>query len=69
MFKQALNVASEQGAKSLEIRAATNLADIWQAQGREAEAHNILAPIYEWFTEGLDTPDLIKARKLLEQLT
>jgi predicted ATPase len=68
-FKQALNVATEQGAKSLEIRAATDLASIWQAQGRNAEAHEVLAPIYEWFTEGFDTPDLIKAKKLLEQLT
>jgi predicted ATPase len=68
-FRQALNVATEQGAKSLEIRAATDLADIWQEQGREAEAHKILTPIYEWFTEGFDTPDLIKAKKLLEQLT
>ena len=68
-FKQALDVATEQGAKSLEIRAATDLAGIWQAQGREAEAHKILTPIYEWFTEGFDTPDLIKAKKLLEQLT
>ncbi len=69
MFKQALNVAADQGAKSLEIRAATDLAGIWQAQGREAEGHKILSPIYEWFTEGLDTPDLMKAKKPLEQLT
>jgi predicted ATPase len=68
-FKQALDVATEQGAKSLEIRAATDLACIWQAQGREVEAHKILTPIYEWFTEGFNTPDLIKAKKLLEQLT
>ncbi len=68
-FKQALNIATDQGAKSLEIRAATDLAGIWKAQGREAEARKILTPIYEWFTEGLDTPDLIKAKKLLEQLT
>jgi predicted ATPase/class 3 adenylate cyclase len=68
-FQQALDVATEQGAKSFEIRAATNLAGIWLAQGREAEAYKILAPVYEWFTEGFDTPDLIKAKKLLEQLT
>ena len=67
-FKQALEVATEQGAKSLEIRAATDLAGIWQAQGREVEAQKILTPIYEWFTEGFDTPDLIKAKNLLEQL-
>ena len=68
-FQQALNVATDQGAKSLEIRAATDLAGICQAQGREAEAHKILTPVYEWFTEGFDTPELIKAKKLLEQLT
>ena len=68
-FKQALNVAIDQGAKSIEIRAATELAGIWKAQGREAEARKILTPVYEWFTEGFDTPDLIKAKKLLEQLT
>jgi predicted ATPase len=68
-FQQALDVATEQGAKSFEIRAATNLASIWQAQGRETEAHKILAPVYEWFTEGFDTPELIKAKKLLDQLT
>jgi len=68
-FQQALDVATEQGAKLFEIRAATNLADILQARGREAEAHKILTPVYEWFTEGFDTPDLNKAKKLLEQLT
>ena len=68
-FQQALDVASEQGAKSFEIRAATNLAGIWKAQGKEAEAHKVLTPIYEWFTEGFDTPDLIRAKKLLVQLT
>ena len=68
-FKQALKAATEQGAKSLEIRAATGLASIWQKQGREDEARKILAPVYEWFTEGFATHDLIKAKKLLEQLT
>jgi predicted ATPase len=67
-FKIALSVAAEQGVKSIEIRAATGLARIWQEQSKEGEAHKILAPVYEWFTEGLNTPDLIEARELLDNL-
>ena len=67
-FKQALDVAAEQGTKSLELRAAIGLASMWLEQGRKDEAKNVLAPIYEWFTEGFDTSDLIKAKKLLAQL-
>jgi predicted ATPase/class 3 adenylate cyclase len=66
MYIQALDIATEQGAKSLELRAAIGLAGIWQKRGRQDEAQKILAPIYERFDEGFDTPDLIEAKALLE---
>jgi predicted ATPase len=56
------------GAKSLELRAATCLAGLWNEQGRRAEAYNLLAPLHGWFTEGFGTADLREARALLEQL-
>jgi predicted ATPase len=65
---KALAVARHQGAKSLELRAAMSLARLWQRQGKGAEAHALLAPIYGWFTEGFDTADLQEARTLLEEL-
>ena len=68
-YRQALAVAERQGAKLMELRAATNLASLWRDQGKRTEAHNLLAPIYGWFTEGFDTPDLKEAKALLEQLT
>jgi predicted ATPase len=52
----------------MELRAATNLASLWRDQGKRAEAHDLLAPIYGWFTEGFDTLDLKEAKALLEQL-
>jgi len=57
-FQQALTVARHQHAKSLELRAATSLARLWQQQGKRAEAYALLAPLYAWFTEGFDTADL-----------
>ena len=66
---QALAVARHQQAKSLELRAATSLSRLWQQQGKRAEAHQLLAEIYGWFTEGFDTPDLQVAKTLLEELT
>ena len=51
-----------------ELRAATSLARLWRDQGRRAEARDLLAPVYGWFTEGLDEPDLVTARRLLEEL-
>jgi predicted ATPase len=68
-FERALDVARRQGAKSLELRAATSLAVSWRDRGLCREARELLAPIYGWFTEGLDTPDLRGARMLLESLT
>jgi predicted ATPase len=67
-FCQALDVARHQQAKSLELRAAMSLARLWQRQGKYAEAHALLAPIYGWFTEGFDTADLQEAKALLEAL-
>ncbi len=57
-----------QQAKSLELRAATSLACLWHAEGREREAYDVLAPVYEWFTEGFDTADLQDAKALLNEL-
>jgi len=66
---QALSIARQQQTKSLELRAAMSLARLWQRQGKCAEARQLLAPIYGWFTEGFDTADLQEARVLLETLT
>ena len=57
-----------QQAKSLELRAAMSLARLWQGQGKRTEAHQLLAEVYGWFTEGFDTADLQEARALLEAL-
>jgi predicted ATPase len=67
-FQQALAIARRQQAKSWELRAATSLARLWQQQGKRAEAYDLLAPIYGWFTEGFDTADLQEAKALLEEL-
>jgi predicted ATPase len=68
-FHQALDVARRQQAKSWELRAATSLARLWQRQGKRNEAHQLLAEIYGWFTEGFDTADLQEAKTLLEELS
>ena len=65
---QALDIARQQQAKSLELRAATSLSRLWQQQGKRDEARELLAPVYGWFTEGFDTADLQEARTLLEEL-
>jgi DNA-binding SARP family transcriptional activator/predicted ATPase len=65
---RALEIARGQGAKSLELRAAGALAGVWARSGREAEARELLLPLYRWFTEGLETPDLKAARTLLFSL-
>ncbi len=68
-FRHAIDIARRQQAKSLELRAAMSLSRLWQSQGKRAEARQLLAEIYDWFTEGFDTADLQEARALLEELT
>ncbi|MDQ3012571.1 MAG: hypothetical protein M3X11_17905, partial [Acidobacteriota bacterium] len=63
-----IEIAQRQSAKSWELRAATSLARLWQQQGKTAEARQMLAEIYDWFTEGFDTADLKEAKALLEEL-
>jgi predicted ATPase len=67
-FLKAIEIARHQQAKSLELRAVTSLARLWQQQGKRKEAYEMLAGIYSWFTEGFDTKDLQEARALLEAL-
>ena len=67
-FREALEVARQQQAKMLELRAATSLARLWRHQSKPREAHDLLASVYEWFTEGFDTSDLKEAKALLEEL-
>jgi predicted ATPase len=67
-FQQALTIARRQQAKAWELRAAMSLSRLWQQQGKPAEARALLAPIYDWFTEGFDTADLQDARALLQAL-
>jgi class 3 adenylate cyclase/predicted ATPase len=67
-FQRALDVARRQEAKALELRAAMSLSRLWQQQGKRAEAHALLAPVYGWFTEGFDTADLQEAKTLLDAL-
>jgi class 3 adenylate cyclase/tetratricopeptide (TPR) repeat protein len=68
LLEESLAVANNQKARSLELRAAADLARLHRDQGRLAEARDLLAPIYGWFTEGFDTPDLKEAKALLEEL-
>ena len=68
-FQKAIDIARQQQAKSWELRASTSLARLWQQQGKQREAHQMLAEIYGWFTEGFDTKDLQEAKALLEELT
>jgi tetratricopeptide (TPR) repeat protein len=68
-YHRALAIAREQGSRSFELRAATSLARLWRDQGKRAEARDLLAPVYGWFTEGFATQDLIDAKALLEELS
>ncbi|MGO9327256.1 MAG: AAA family ATPase, partial [Steroidobacteraceae bacterium] len=67
-FERALAVARAQQAKSWELRAAMSMARLWRDQGKRDEAHDLLAPVYGWFTEGFDTLDLKEAKALLDEL-
>jgi predicted ATPase len=68
-FQHALDIARNQQAKSFELRTATSLARLWQQQGKRQEAHDLLASVYHWFTEGFDTADMMDAKALLEELS
>jgi predicted ATPase len=67
-FAQAIAIAQNQQAKSFELRTATSLARLWQQHGKRQEAYDLLAPVYNWFTEGFDTADLQDAKALLDEL-
>jgi predicted ATPase len=67
-FEHALSVARAQQAKSWELRAAMSMARLWRDQGKPQQAHDLLAPVYGWFTEGFDTLDLKEAKALLDEL-
>ena len=67
-FLKAIEIARNQQAKSLELRAATNLSRLWQQEGKQKEAHRMLSEVYDWFTEGFDTKDLQEAKALLNAL-
>jgi predicted ATPase len=69
LFNKAIEIARRQKAKSIELRVAMSLARLWQQHGKRVEAHELLADVYNWFTEGLETADLNAARKLLSELS
>ena len=68
LLQSSLAVARKQNARLWELRTATELARLWHSQGNDDAARELLAPVYTWFTESLDTPDLVAARTLLEEL-
>ena len=67
-YDEALAVARRQSAKLFQLRAGNSLAQLWRDQGERQQAHHLLAPIFDWFTEGFNTPDWKDAKALLEQL-
>jgi predicted ATPase len=67
-YLASLDWARQQQAKSWELRTSTSLARLWQSQGKRNEANDLLAPVYDWFTEGFDTKDLKEAKVLLDEL-
>ena len=67
-FHRALSVARQQQAKSWELRASMSMARLWRDQGKPQQARELLAPVYDWFTEGFDTLDLKEAKALLSEL-
>ena len=67
-FERSIRIARQQQASSLELRAATSLARLWGEHGQRAEARDLLAPVYGWFSEGFGTADLKEAKALLDEL-
>ena len=68
LYLRALSISQKQEAKMWELRASVSLARLRRDQGRRAEARDLLAPVYDWFTEGFDTADLKEAKALLDEL-
>jgi predicted ATPase len=68
-YRQAIGVGERQSAKLFQLKASASLARLWRDQGKRAEARDLLGPIYNWFTEGFDAPDLRDAKALLDALT
>jgi predicted ATPase len=68
-FRDAITLAKRMSAKAWELRAATSMAQLWRDQGRRQQAHDLLAPVYSWFTEGFDALDLQESKALLDELT
>ena len=68
LYRNAMSLAQHQGAKLWELRAATSLAQLYRGRNHHTKACDLLAPIYQWFTEGFDTPDLIKAKTILDEI-
>ena len=68
-YRQAIAAAERQSARLLQLRASTSLARLWHDQGEQAKAGDLLVPIYNWFSEGFDAPDLREAKALLDELT
>ena len=69
LFRRAIRIANQKGLRLLELRAASSLAHLWQSRGKRQDAHDLLAPVYGWFTEGFETADLIDAKMLLDDLS
>ena len=69
LFRRSIGVARAQEAKLWELRSTVSLGRLWRDQGKMTGAHNLLVPVYEWFTEGFDTPDLKDAKALLDELS
>jgi predicted ATPase len=67
-FRDAIALTQRQGARLFELRNSTSLARLWRVRGKRAEARELLAPIYDWFTEGFDAPDLKDAKALLDEV-
>jgi predicted ATPase len=68
-LRRAIDVADKQGARLAQLRAAVTLAGLWQSQGKRGAARDLVTPLYDWFTEGFDTPDLKDAKALLDELS
>ena len=66
---EAIDVARRQEAKALELRSSVALGKLWQQKDKRREAHDLVSPIYDWFTEGFDTPNLKEAKALLDELS